>query len=285
MVKPTPSNTYDAKQKRHWRRQQAGEPCPKSCAICKRLAKRTGRQEPVSAPMSAAVSADMSADSAAPAGSPAVLAALLILCVGAAVGGFIMAWDSLTGSYHGISAPARALAVFAAELAFGHFAYVAYRAHGWKAAAPCGVVVVLCALVDVGIAGMQGALAARQAKDAIDAAPVVTFEPSTRCEPKDAPADYGTTRLPIWQEGERARMAECHAQQDREREHFEAQQATTKASRLARAGERSFVERLMPGLMPLLGALAAAAVMPLFEMLVASFRRTASTASRRGGAK
>jgi hypothetical protein len=29
----------------------------------------------------------------------------------------------------------------------------------------------------------------------------------------------------------------------------------------------------MPGLMPLLGALAAAAVMPLFEMLVASLRR------------
>jgi hypothetical protein len=66
---------------------------------------------------------------------PAVLLMLLLLCIGAAAGGFVMAWDPLTGSYHAISAPARALAVFAAELVFGHFAYVACRG-SWL---PCGV--------------------------------------------------------------------------------------------------------------------------------------------------
>jgi hypothetical protein len=202
-----------------------------------------------------------------------VLLVLLLLCAGAAIAGFVMAWDSLTGSYHGISAPARALAALAAELVFGHFAYLAYRARGWLAAAPCGVVVLLCAFVDIGIAGMQGAVAERQAKDALLGQAPATIELQTKCEPRQAPAEYGTQRLPIWQEGERQRMAECHAQQDRERKQIEAQQAKTQANRIQLAGDKTFFEVLMPGLLSLLGALAAAAVMPLFEMLVASLRR------------
>jgi hypothetical protein len=325
-MKPAPSNSYSAQQSRHWRRQQAGEQCPKSCTICKRLAKR-GREQaaeqaprqarlpvPVHARVHAPVHADPPAQaqresmqaflaqlrdvqvvapparlaaaqvSAAHGHHPAVLVPLLLLCTGAAVAGFVMAWDSLTGTYHGVSAPARALAVFAAELVFGHFAFMAYRARGWLAGLPCGVVVVLCAFVDIGIAGMQGAVAERQAKDAIDAAPAVTFQPSTKCEPKDAPKEYGTERLPIWQAGEAKRMADCRAQQDKERQEFDTQQATTKASRIQRAGERSFFERIMPGLMPLLGALAAAAVMPLLEMLVEAVRRrpAARKAARAG---
>jgi hypothetical protein len=42
--KPAPSNSYAAKQSRHWRRQQAGESCPKSCPICARLARKAGTQ-------------------------------------------------------------------------------------------------------------------------------------------------------------------------------------------------------------------------------------------------
>jgi hypothetical protein len=211
---------------------------------------------------------------------PAVLLGLLLLCAGAAVGGFVMAWDSLTGSYHGISAPARALAVFAAELVFGHFAYVAYRAKGWPAALPCGVVVLLCAFVDIGIAGMQGAVAERQAKDAIDAAPAATFQPTTKCESKDTPAEYvgHPVSLAQWQAGEDKRMDKCRADQAQERQQWDTAQAATKTSRLSRAGERSFFEVIMPGLMPLLGALAAAAVMPLFEMLVEARRRRRAVA-------
>jgi hypothetical protein len=316
--KPVPSSTYSAVQKRHWRRQQAGEPCPRSCQICKRLAKAAGQRTaaqtqvsaPVSADMSAPMSAGMSADQqtrrqalavmpmqtflaqlreaqtvaphARPAAAlsadhsgnhPAVLLVLLLLCAGAAIAGFVMAWDSLTGSYHGISAPARALAVFAAELVFGHFAYVAYRARGWLAAAPCGVVVLLCAFVDIGIAGMQGAVAERQAKDAIISAPSTAMQLQTKCEPRQAPADYGTQRLPIWQEGEEKRMAACLAAQAQERQQLQTQAEKAQASRIKLAGDKTFFEVLMPGLMPLLGALAAAAVMPLFEMLVASLRR------------
>jgi hypothetical protein len=204
----------------------------------------------------------------------------LLLCGGAAIAGFIMAWDSLTGSYPGISAPARALAVFAAELVFGHFAFVAYRARGWLAAAPCGVVVLLCAFVDIGIAGMQGAVAERQARDAIYSAHTATIQLQTKCEPRQAPADYGTQRLPIWQEGERQRLAECHAPQDREHQQLQAQQSKTQASRIQLAGDKTYFEVLMPGLMPLLGALAAAAVMPLFEMLVASLRRRPAAQER-----
>jgi hypothetical protein len=315
--KPLPSSTYSAVQKRHWRRQQAGEPCPKSCQICKRLAKaagqRTAAQTQVSAPMSADMSARMSAGMSAdqqtrgqarepvsmqtflaqlreaqtvarPAPPapvpdtdhgkhPAVLLMLLLLCAGAAIAGFIMAWHSLAGTYHGISAPARALAVFAAELVFGHFAFLAYRRSGWLAAAPCGVVVLLCAFVDIGIAGMQGAVAERQAEDALLGQAPAAIELQTKCEPRQAPADYGTQRLPIWQAGEDRRMAECHATQAQERQQLQAQAEKTQASRVKLAGEKSFFEVIMPGLMPLLGALAAAAVMPLFEMLVASLRR------------
>jgi hypothetical protein len=80
------------------------------------------------------------------------------------VAGFV---ESLAGSYRGISSPARApAAVFAAELVFGHFAFMAYRARGWLAAASCSVVVLLCAFVDIGIAPMQGTVVKRQVRDA-----------------------------------------------------------------------------------------------------------------------
>jgi hypothetical protein len=134
-------------------------------------------------------------------------------------------------------------------------------------------VVLLCAFVDIGIAAMQGAVAERQAKDAIYSAPAVTLQLQTKCEPQTAPKEYGTQRLPTWQAGEDKRMAECRAQQDRERRQLEAQQSKTQAHRLELAGQKTFFEVLMPGLMPLLGALAAAAVMPLSEMLIASLRR------------
>jgi hypothetical protein len=198
---------------------------------------------------------------------------LLLLCIGAAVGGFVMAWDSLTGSYHGISPPARALAVFAAELVFGHFAYVAYRARSWLTASSCGLVVLLCAFVDIGVASMQGAVSERLAKDAILGQAPAAFVAQTKCEPQTAPSNYGTERLPIWQAGEDKRMRDCRAQQDKERQEATTAQAALKAGRLELAGQHTFFELLIPGLMPLLGALAAAAVMPLFEMLVESLRR------------
>jgi hypothetical protein len=127
--------------------------------------------------------------------------------------------------------------------------------------------------VDIGVAAMQGAVAERQAKDAIYSQAPGEVLTQTKCEPKDPPPEYGTQRLPIWQAGEDRRMAECHAQQDRERQEATAAQAALKAHRIELAGQKTFFEVLMPGLMPLLGALAAAAVMPLFEMLVGALRR------------
>jgi hypothetical protein len=53
----------------------------------------------------------------------------------------------------------------------------------------------------------------------------------------------------------------------------EAAQAKLKAQQLELAAQKMFFELLMPGLMPLLGVLAAAAVTPLFEMLGGSLRR------------
>jgi hypothetical protein len=197
---------------------------------------------------------------------------LLLLCIAAAVAGFLMAWDSLTGTYHGISAPARALAVFAAELVFGHFAYRAYREGGWWAAVPCGVVVLLCAFVDIGIASMQRAVSTRGDEDKILAQTPAPVQLQTKCEPQTAPKEYGMQRLPLWQAGEDRRMDKCRADQANEREHLEAQQRETQASRMQLASDKTFFEILMPGLMPLLGALAAACVMPLLAMLILSRR-------------
>jgi hypothetical protein len=103
---------------------------------------------------------------------------------------------------------------------------------------------------------------------------------TTQCVDKDPPPDYGKTRLPIWQEGERQRMADCHAQQEKERR--EGQATLTKAT-----DEHSVFElpvmMLLPVGLSIINAATGAAISVLFRSLLsipagllALFRRRVS---------
>jgi hypothetical protein len=96
---------------------------------------------------------------------------------------------------------------------------------------------------------------------------------TTKCVPEKPPVEYGTQRLPIWQAGEDRRMAECHAQQDKERHEAQDKAKDKENVRLHLATQTTVWDAIQSWLLPLLQALAGGAMTFLWAAFIGSLRR------------
>jgi hypothetical protein len=186
---------------------------------------------------------------------------LFLFCAAAASGTFVMASDVLAAMYPGIGCYVRALGLVGCELAFGHASYALIRSGRTGSGLACGVIVLLCALAEMGLAGTQGDVVARLKQDVIlsqDAkaqAPAVAVAVST-----DIPGGPQKTQEILQAQADARHEAQAEAERQR------LARERTQAQRLKLTMQRTQLETLLPILLALLGACAAACTTPLLEL-------------------
>jgi hypothetical protein len=188
----------------------------------------------------------------------AVHSALAMVCMaGAAVCNFVLQQWTMCALFGGNLGPvpcgwAAAGGLNLLEVGVGHALGQAWGRPGKRGS------VALLLVVAIGIAASEAMLPLIRETEAHKQAVQDTSHeprPQTQCIAKDPPPAYGSTRLPIWQEGERRRMADCRAAEASERR--EAQGALVKAADEHSAWETPF--RVVFGMVLSLGIVALSA--------------------------
>jgi hypothetical protein len=208
-----------------------------------------------------------------------VLGLLFVFCAAAAAGTFVMAQGVLSDMFPGVGSWVswvRSLGLVATELCFGHFAYSLWKRGRAGGGAACAAVVLLAALAECGLAGSQGDIAARNRQEAVLKEDAQVVAPaSAETVATDIPG--GPQKAAEILEAQKEARHEAQAAEDRR----EAAHERVQAQRMKLAVKRTKLEQLLPVLLALLGAAAAACTTPLLEMLIQAMRRDPQVAPGR----